>query len=106
MEVSMEWSRFVVVLAASALLTEAAVAQAERPWRGNPNELGQLPESGPPIVGGSGATAGPNSKNQATSPMPGRTDEEAWRRNPLMKLDPPEVRPVPGTPGDMPKDRR
>jgi hypothetical protein len=62
-------------------------------------DASKMPESGPAVVGGSGATLGPNSKNQAIMPMPGlRQDEELSEspRNATLPL--PEVRPIPGPP--------
>lgn len=62
-------------------------------------DASKMPESGPAIVGGGGATLGPNSKNQAVMPMPGvRRDEElsALPRDAMLPL--PEVRPIPGPP--------
>lgn len=49
----------------------AGAAQAEPPQRFN-EDFNATHESGPPIVSGNGATAGPNFRNQATLPMPGR----------------------------------
>jgi hypothetical protein len=62
-------------------------------------DASKMPESGPAVVGGSGATSGPNSKNQAVMPMPGlRQDEELSElpRNATLPL--PDVRPIPGPP--------
>ena len=85
------------VLAALPILLSAAVVHAQRPGTGNPVDVGKLPESGPAVVGGTGATAGPNSKNQAISPMPGLRDEELSEKPPDSALRPlPEVRPIPG----------
>jgi hypothetical protein len=85
------------VLAALPILLSAAVVHAQRPGTGNPVDVGKLPESGPAVVGGTGATAGPNSKNQALSPMPGLRDEELSERPPDAALRPlPEIRPIPG----------
>ena len=79
-----------------ALVPVSVSAQRDGGWQGNPAELGHLPESGPAIVGGTGATTGPNSKNQATSPMPGNLDDDIKRRRLDNSLIPPDVRPVPG----------
>jgi hypothetical protein len=85
------------VLAALPILLGSVVAQAQRPGTGNPVDVGKIPESGPAVVGGTGATAGPNSKNQALSPMPGLRDEELSQKPPDSALLPlPEVRPIPG----------
>jgi hypothetical protein len=53
-----------------------------------------MPESGPLVVGGTGQTAGPNSKNQAISPMPGVQEEELSERPPETTITTPDVRPV------------
>lgn len=58
-------------LAILALAGWAGAAQAESPQRFN-EDFSATHESGPPVVAGSGATAGPNFRNQATLPMPGR----------------------------------
>jgi len=84
------------VLAALPILLSAVVVHAQRPGTGNPVDVGKVPESGPAVVGGTGATAGPNSKNQALSPMPGLRDEELSERPPDAALRPlPEIRPIP-----------
>ncbi len=60
-------------------------------------DASKMPESGPAIVGGSGQTVGPNSKNQAVMPMPGQRQDEAQSEVPRDAALPlPEVRPVPG----------
>ena len=62
-------------------------------------DASKMPESGPAVVGGTGQTIGPNSKNQAVMPMPGlRQDEELNERMREQALSVPEVRPVPGAP--------
>ena len=53
-----------------------------------------MPESGPLVVGGTGQTAGPNSKNQAISPMPGMGEEELSERPRDATITTPDVRPV------------
>jgi hypothetical protein len=56
-----------------------------------------MSESGPAVVGGTGATMGPNSKNQAVMPMPGLRQFEELSELPRDATLPlPEVRPVPG----------
>jgi hypothetical protein len=52
-----------------------------------------MPESGPAVVGGTGATAGPNHKNQAIVPMPGLRQEELSERPPVISPPVPDVRP-------------
>jgi hypothetical protein len=49
---------------AAPITTNAQVQRFNEDFSGNQ-------ESGPPVVPGGGATAGPNSKNQATVPIPG-----------------------------------
>jgi hypothetical protein len=67
-------------------------------------EASKMPESGPAMVGGTGATVGPNSKNQAVMPMPGlRQDEELSELPRDATLPVPEVRPIPGPPRATPK---
>jgi hypothetical protein len=62
-------------------------------------DASKMPESGPAVVGGSGATLGPNSKNQAIMPMPGlRQDEELSERPRGATLPLPLVRPLTGPP--------
>jgi hypothetical protein len=60
-------------------------------------EASKMPESGPAVVGGSGQTLGPNSKNQAIMPMPGLRQSEELSELPRDATLPlPYVRPVPG----------
>jgi len=71
-------------------------------------EASKMPESGPAVVGGSGATLGPNSKNQAVMPMPGLRQTEELSELPRdATLPPPYLRPVPGparaTPAPTPR---
>jgi hypothetical protein len=62
-------------------------------------DASKMPESGPAVVGGTGSTIGPNSRNQAVMPMPGlRQDEELSERPRDATLPGPEVRPIPGPP--------
>lgn len=87
----------VVFVAALPLALCVPVLHAQGPGPGAAKEASQMPESGPAVVGGSGATLGPNSKNQAVMPMPGLRQEEDLSERPPAKLPPlPEVRPVPG----------
>lgn len=66
-------------------------------------DASKMPESGPAMVGGTGSTVGPNSKNQAVMPMPGlRKDEELSEVPRDAELVPPEVRPIPGPPRATP----
>jgi len=85
-------------LVALPLLLAATVVQAQRSAREN-IDASKLPDSGPLITGGSGATAGPNSKNQAVSPMPGLQE---LSERPADSLPPPPVRPLPGPPMRQP----
>ena len=60
-------------------------------------EASKMPESGPAVAGGNGATLGPNSKNQAVMPMPGLRENEELSELPRDATLPlPYLRPVPG----------
>ena len=62
-------------------------------------EAWKMPESGAAVVGGTGQTMGPNSKNQAIMPMPGLRQTEELSELPRDATLPlPEVRPVTGPP--------
>src|SRR5260221_9072486 len=62
-------------------------------------DASQMPESGPAVVGGTGATAGPNFKNQATVPIPGmEPQQELSERPPARTITVPDVRPITGPP--------
>ena len=83
----------IAILAALPLVLSAAVVHAQRPGTENPVDVGKIPESGPAVVGGTGMTAGPNSKNQALSPMPGLREQELSEKpRDSALLPPPEVR--------------
>ena len=58
-------------------------------------DASKMSESGPAVVGGTGATMGPNSKNQAIMPMPGLRQTEELSELPRDAALP-QVRPVPG----------
>src|SRR5260370_17867681 len=89
----------IATLAALPVVLSAAVVHAQRPGTENPVDVGKIPESGPAVVGGTGATAGPNSKNQALSPMPGLREQELSEKPPdSALLPPPQVRPIGGGP--------
>jgi hypothetical protein len=81
------------ILMAVALTVGAGVAHAQV-QRFNEDFSGNN-ESGPPVVPGGGATAGPNSKNQATVPIPGT--EQLSERPKEATL------PVPETPIVLPR---
>jgi hypothetical protein len=71
-------------------------------------DASKMPESGPAVVGGTGFTIGPNSKNQAVMPMPGLRQHEELSELPRdATLPVPDVRPVPGpsraTPAPSPR---
>lgn len=63
------------------LATTGGAAQAQ-PQRFN-SDFSTMQESGPPVAGGHGATAGPNWKNQAILPMPGSTELSEVPRSPI-----------------------
>jgi hypothetical protein len=81
-------------LAALPILLCLSVVQAQRPEAGSAIDASKMPESGPLVVGGTGQTAGPNSKNQAISPMPGIQEEEVSERPSETTITTPDVRPV------------
>jgi hypothetical protein len=78
----------------AALLLCAGTVQAESPEAGSNIDASKMPESGPLVVGGTGQTTGPNSKNQAISPMPGMREEELSERPLDTIITTPGVRPV------------
>jgi hypothetical protein len=87
----------VALLSTLPLALCVPVLQAQGPAQAI--DASKMPESGPAVVGGTGATVGPNSKNQAVMPMPGiRQDEELSELPREATLPVPEVRPVPGPP--------
>ena len=89
----------VAFVAALPFLLGVSVAQAQPSGSAEAKDASQMPESGPAVVGGTGATLGPNSKNQAINPMPGLRAEELSERPPDAAVLPsPEVRPIPGKP--------
>ena len=66
-------------------------------------DASKMPELGPAVVGGSGETMGPNSKNQAVMPMPGLRQSEELSELPRDATLPlPVVRPIPGPPRATP----
>ena len=70
--------RLVSLVALPALLW-AASAVAQRPAQ-EIIDASKMPEAGPLVTGSNGATTGPNSRNQAVSPMPGAADEQLSER--------------------------
>ncbi len=88
------------VLAIVALAGWMGIAQAESPQRFN-DDFNATQESGPPVVSGNGATSGPNFKNQATLPMPGKELSDRTRETlpapetPTIVVPPPPRRPPP-----------
>jgi hypothetical protein len=75
------------------------VLQAQGPNPHAAKDASQMQESGPTVVGGSGATAGPNYNNQAVVPIPGmKQQEELSELPPARPKIVPEVRPVTGAP--------
>ena len=69
-------------VALPVLLILAASAAQAQPQRFN-SDFSTMQESGPPVAGGHGATAGPNWKNQAILPMPGSTEISEVPRYPI-----------------------
>jgi hypothetical protein len=95
-------------LAASwaAMLLCTGAVQAEPPGAASNIDASKMPESGPLVVGGTGQTAGPNSKNQAISPMPGMQEEELSERPPDTVITTPDVRPITRNPARNPAATR
>jgi hypothetical protein len=90
----MKRSVLVVLVSALPLTLCVPVLHAQGPAQAI--DASKMPESGPAIVGGTGATAGPNSKNQAVMPMPGMAEDEQLSERPRDTiLTPPIVHPVP-----------
>lgn len=85
-------------LLAAASLVLAPVVQAQHKAAGNPNDISNLPESGPAVAPGGRATIGPNFCNLVTNPLPGSPEELDLARPNEAQLPLPEVRPVPGPP--------
>src|SRR5262249_37067666 len=73
------------LLAALPTILWAVSATAQRPPQEN-IDASKMLESGPLVMGGNGATAGPNSRNQAVSPMPGSTDEQLSERPAVIQV--------------------
>ncbi|MFO1080314.1 MAG: hypothetical protein U1E23_06795 [Reyranellaceae bacterium] len=87
-----------LVIVPLLLLSGLSAAQAQ-PLPAQNIEASKIPDAGPLVTGGNGATAGPNSRNQAVSPMPGMPDEQldeapaGGRASPLtLPLPAPSVR--------------
>ncbi len=89
---------FAALLMTASLMPSAMVVQAQHRSTGNPNDLINLPESGPPVVPGSSTTTGPNFRGLAVSPLPGSREELGMARPSEAQLPPAEIRPVPGKP--------
>jgi hypothetical protein len=85
-------------IAALSILPGVSAVHAEQPEAASTIDASKMPESGPLVVGGTGQTAGLNSKNQAISPMPGMQEEELSERPPETTITTPDVRPVTRTP--------
>ena len=85
-------------LATLPVLLGVSVVQAQPASAGSAAGASQLPDSGPAVVGGTGETLGPNSKNQAIGPIPGMREEELSERPPDATITTPDVRPVTGNP--------
>jgi hypothetical protein len=83
-----------IVAVSLALLLGVPAVQAEPPEPGSNIDASKMPDSGPAVVGGTGQTTGPNSKNQAISPMPGLQEEELSERPSGTTITTPDVRPM------------
>lgn len=71
-----------VALPVVLVLAAAGGAAEAQPQRFN-SDFSTMQESGPPVAGGNGATAGPNWKNQAILPMPGSPEISELPRSPV-----------------------
>jgi hypothetical protein len=83
-------------LAVLPILLGIPVVQAQPSGGASNIDASKMPESGPAVVGGTGQTTGPNSKNQAITPMPGMQEEELSERP--SDTTTPDVRPVTSNP--------
>lgn len=97
---------FAALLLAASVVPSGTAVQAQHRSTGNPNDLINLPESGPPVVPGGSATTGPNFRGLAITPLPGSREEMDMVRPSEAQLPPPEVRPVPGKPLPSPLTTR
>jgi hypothetical protein len=103
---------FAALLVAASVVPWGTIVQAQHlieaqhKGTGNPNDLINLPESGPAVVPGGGATTGPNFRGLAITPLPGSREEMDMVRPNEAQLPPPEVRPVPGKPLPSPLTTR
>jgi hypothetical protein len=94
--------RTFLATSSAVLLLCAGAVQAEPPEARSNIDASKMPESGPLVVGGSGQTTGPNSKNQAVNPMPGMREEELSERPPPATISTPDARPVTRNPTRIP----
>ena len=85
-------------LAALPILLGIPAAHAQPSGGASNIDASKMPESGPAVVGGTGQTTGPNSKNQAITPMPGMQEEELSERPSDTIITTPDVRPVTSNP--------
>lgn len=92
----------IALVAMSPLALCIPVVQAE-PGPNATKDASQITESGPAVVAGIGATAGPNYKNQAIVPMPGMRWEEPSERPPTSTIRVPDVGPIIGPPAETPR---
>lgn len=93
--------RTILLVAATALPLAMCVPVAEAQGPYSPHaakDASQMPESGPLVTGGNGATAGPNHRNQAVGPMPGLRQHEELSELPATSPGVSTVRPNPVPP--------
>ncbi len=95
-----------VALFVAASVVPSDIVQAQHKGTDNPNDLINLPESGPPQVPGGSTTTGPNFRGLAITPLPGSREELDLERHNEAQLPPPDVRPVPGKPLPSPLTTR
>jgi hypothetical protein len=93
-------------IAASSIVLGVCGVEAQPAGGESLIDASKMPESGPAVVGGTGQTTGPNSKNQAITPMPGMREEELSERPSETIITTPDVRPVTGNPTGNPIQKR
>lgn len=79
-------------IAVLPILLGVSPVHAEPPEAQSNIDASKMPKSGPLVVGGTGQTTGPNSKNQAITPIPGM-EEELSERPRESTITTPDVRP-------------
>ena len=87
-----------MLLIALVLVSSGSAAQTGGSYDGNRNDLARMPESGPLVVPGGGATTGPNYRNLSVSPPAGQPRGDGRDHAPAQRGATPD-------PGDPPSSR-